>query len=55
MLILTRTVDEKLFIKVGNITISITTIEISQKRVKLGFEAPREVVILRDNCKKGTK
>lgn len=48
MLVLTRRVDE--LIKIGdNITVHI--LGISNSQVKIGFSAPREIEITRDNCK----
>jgi carbon storage regulator len=45
MLILTRNVGEKIRIDGG---IVITVLEIGSKRVSIGIEAPRNVVVLRD-------
>jgi carbon storage regulator len=48
MLILTRNVGEKIRIDGG---ITITVLEIGSKRVSIGIEAPRNVVVLRDEVK----
>ncbi len=45
MLILTRRVDERIFIG-DNITLSV--LEIEGNRVRLGLDAPKEVAILRE-------
>lgn len=45
MLVLTRKLDEAILI--GD-DIKITVVEIDGDKVKLGIEAPRELVILRD-------
>lgn len=45
MLILTRNVGEKILID-GNIT--ITVVDIGTNRVSIGIEAPRNVVVLRE-------
>ena len=45
MLILTRRIDERIFIG-DNITLCVLDIE--GNRVRLGFEAPKDVAILRE-------
>ena len=44
MLILTRKIDESIIIADH---ITVTVLEISGERVKIGIDAPRDVVILR--------
>ena len=45
MLILTRNVGEKILIDGG---ITITVVDIGTNRVSIGIEAPRNVVVLRE-------
>jgi len=49
MLILTRRIDERIFIG-ENITLSVLDIE--GNRVRLGLEAPKEISILREEVQK---
>lgn len=48
MLILTRRAGEKINIKVDNKDIDIYVLQSRGKQVRLGFEAPRDIVILRE-------
>lgn len=52
MLILTRQNDERVFIDMPSGRISVTIVEIRGSQVRLGFEAPREFEIHRDDIKK---
>lgn len=49
MLCLTRSVEQKITIN-GNIV--VTVLGINEGKVRLGFEAPKEVPIIRDNAKR---
>lgn len=49
MLCLTRSVEQKVTIN-GNIV--VTVLGINEGKVRLGFEAPKEVPIVRDNAKR---
>lgn len=49
MLCLTRSVEQKITIN-GNIV--VTVLVIKENKVRLGFEAPKEVSIIRDNAKR---
>jgi carbon storage regulator CsrA len=47
MLCLSRKLDQSVLITVGGLTIRVTVIESTPSRLRLGFEAPEEVRILR--------
>ena len=49
MLVLSRKRDEKILVKVPGIEkgIEVTVVQIDQSRVRLGFNAPENVTILR--------
>ena len=49
MLVLSRRVGEKIL--VGN-NIIVTVVEVRGDRVKIGIEAPKDVPIARDDCRK---
>lgn len=56
MLVLGRKTDERIFLTMPdgrNITIVVT--EIHPDKVRIGIEAPRDVVIVRDNAVKTTQ
>lgn len=61
MLILSRRPNESVILTVGEIDIELKVVKLSGDTVKLGFEAPREVVIVREEvlermqecCKEG--
>jgi carbon storage regulator CsrA len=48
MLVLARHPGERLLIQVGDVRIWITVVDSSGYRAKLGFEAPRNVSIFRE-------
>jgi carbon storage regulator len=48
MLVLTRRVDENILIGEGDNSITIKILEIRGGRVRLGIDAPRDVVIRRE-------
>ena len=50
MLILHRRLDEKIIIGNGLVTITVT--EIGNDHVRLGFEAPRELLIYREEIQR---
>jgi carbon storage regulator len=54
MLVLSRRKDEKIFVQVPGVEepIKITVVQIDSSRVRLGFDAPPEVTILRSELKK---
>ena len=49
MLVLSRKRDEKIFVQIPGIDekIEITVVQIDSSRVRLGFNAPKDVIILR--------
>lgn len=47
MLVLTRREQESVIIKVGDVLVRMTVIDIKGERCRLGFVAPQEVVINR--------
>ena len=51
MLVLSRKAGET--IVVGNVT--FTVVRVTANRVRIGIEAPREIVVSRDDCKKSGK
>lgn len=51
MLVLSREVDERIFLDARGLHIEITVVRISTGKVRLGIEAPIEVAVLRDNAK----
>ncbi len=51
MLVLSRRESER--IKLGN-SIVLTVIRVSGDRVRLGIEAPPDVLVLRENCKRSS-
>jgi carbon storage regulator len=52
MLVLTRKLGEKVII---NDNITLTVVAVENGRVRLGFEAPREVAIYREELMNGTR
>lgn len=52
MLVLTRKDGERIIIKVGDTEIVVTVAELSNQFVRLGFEAPRDVIIKREELTK---
>jgi len=52
MLGLTRKVNQRIKVTVGEATLWITVVRIEGHVVRLGFDAPPEFVILRDDAKK---
>jgi carbon storage regulator CsrA len=50
MLVLTRHRDGKIFLDFNVVHIVLTVIEIGNGKVRLGFDAPREVSITRDDA-----
>ena len=55
MLILTRKLDQALFIMVGGIEIEVRVLGVERDRVKIGIEAPAEVLVLREELIKPAK
>jgi carbon storage regulator len=57
MLVLSRKKDEKIIVKVPGIEeeIELTVVQIDSNRVRLGFNAPPRVTILRSELKKEAK
>jgi len=63
MLVLTRKLDEKVYIRIhegtvvpkGGIEITVFVQEAEYGICRLGFGAPREVAILRDNARERTR
>jgi carbon storage regulator CsrA len=54
MLLLSRSVGQSVYLFHGGVKIRVTVVEIrtnSRRIVRLGFEAPQEVRILRDDAK----
>lgn len=49
MLVLARKKDQKIFLKFGETVVEISVMEIHQGKVRLGFIAPQEVKIYRDD------
>lgn len=47
MLVLSRYAEESIIIGEGDRKISIKIIEVDGRKVRIGFEAPKDVVILR--------
>lgn len=47
MLILTRKIDQSVYINVGDKLIKVIVLGVEGDRVKLGFDAGQEVVIMR--------
>jgi carbon storage regulator len=47
MLVLTRQKNQKIIVEVGGLRMTITLADIRGDKVKLGFEAPREFKIIR--------
>lgn len=47
MLVFSRMVGERVVIKCGDIEVYLTVVEVSGHKVRLGFEAPSEVLIHR--------
>lgn len=48
MLVLSRKCDEKILIQVPGLEkIEITVVQIDSSRIRLGFDAPKDVIILR--------
>lgn len=52
MLVLSRKRGEKVMCKVGGVEVAVTVIEVRGDKVRLGFEAPHEVKIFRDELLK---
>ena len=48
MLVLSRTRNGRVFLKVGGVEIVVTVVETTRDRARLGFTAPPEVEILRE-------
>jgi carbon storage regulator len=48
VLVLSRRLDERIFIGAGADQIVITVVEIDRGRVRLGIQAPRDVPIFRE-------
>lgn len=55
MLILKRNVYEKVYVKVGEIEIVVTIVEILNSATRLGFEAPSHVIIDREEVYQAKK
>lgn len=51
MLVLTRELNERVFLDTADGRIEIVVIETRSDKVRLGFEAPASVAIQRDNAK----
>jgi carbon storage regulator len=51
MLILTRRVSEATSIKIDDIEVTVKVLGVMGNQVRLGFEAPKEVAIHRDDAK----
>lgn len=48
MLVLTRKADEKICLHIGDdVEIEITVVSVGARQVKLGVEAPKQVIVLR--------
>lgn len=55
MLILGRRTDERVVVAGGGVEVVVTVVEIRPGMVRLGFDAPPEVTILRDELIDGGK
>lgn len=51
MLVLSRVINERVFIDTPSGRIDVVIVEVRGDRVRLGFEAPRTFQIHRDNAK----
>jgi len=51
MLVLSRKKNEKIVIQLGPDLITVTVCEIDRVKVRLGFEAPQNVLILREELR----
>lgn len=48
MLVLSREKTQRIIIKFGEIEVVVTVVGVGGKRARLGFDAPKEVTILRE-------
>lgn len=48
MLVLSRRPSERVLLKIGDIEIAVTLVRVNEYGARLGFEAPKNVTILRD-------
>ena len=55
MLLLSRKKDETIHIFVGGVEITVTVVEIRGDKVRLAFEAPRDVIIHRSEVLRAIK
>jgi len=52
VLVLARKKDDRIIITVGEVTITIVVVETGSDRVRLGIDAPRDVLINRGEIQK---
>lgn len=50
MLVLSRGVEEKFFIEVAGVTITVQILRVKGQSVRVGIDAPREISIYRDDA-----
>ena len=53
MLVLTRKVDEAIIVKVGDVEVRVTVVDIRLGSVRIGIDAPRDCPITRDELLTG--
>lgn len=48
MLVLKRKAQEKVILSVGTVRIEVMVVDVNRGRVRLGFECPPEVLVMRE-------